>query len=370
VAISIDWENKIINIPRNDLTLVQTTPFEIRELDLNNFHLELRILEESAEGMVYSITHDHIAPINIGAISLVRIVFIINNYTITFEDGAYAVNIVNGNSNVGDVINVNQVSVRSSNSTGLAYSSEIIKQSFQDARVWIDINLGSSGTLFSKGTPTNLVNNAIDAQTISDGLGDLRRFHLRGALTLPNGEDFSFTDWKASASIDTEIDINGVDISNSHFENISLTGMSKGYFSMEKGLLRDITNFIGQISFCSIEGNIIIDSTNVQPLFFVHCHSTVLGTSIPILDINDADCGVNIKDYFGGLEIKNFTQGNNLSIDISSGNIIINSTCTNGTIVVRGVAQITDNSGPGCTVVTDGLITLKPLTKNQFLVLK
>ena len=41
---------------------------------------------------------------------------IINGYTLTFEDGQYAVNIYGGNSNVADVNNKNQVSVNTANS--------------------------------------------------------------------------------------------------------------------------------------------------------------------------------------------------------------------------------------------------------------
>jgi len=49
---------------------------------------------------------------------LARVVEIINGYTITFENTAYAVNIVGGNSNISDVVNLNLVSVRSANSAG------------------------------------------------------------------------------------------------------------------------------------------------------------------------------------------------------------------------------------------------------------
>jgi len=46
-------------------------------------------------------------------------VLILNGYTITFENGQYAVNIKGANSNIADVLNVNQVSVRSFNAAGL-----------------------------------------------------------------------------------------------------------------------------------------------------------------------------------------------------------------------------------------------------------
>ena len=48
-----------------------------------------------------------------------RVVEIINGYTVTFEDGQYAVNLTGANSNISDVANVNQVSIRAANSAGL-----------------------------------------------------------------------------------------------------------------------------------------------------------------------------------------------------------------------------------------------------------
>ena len=125
MAITVDWGQKIIYIPKSDLAVIQLVPTEILELDVNILRLTLKDLEDDAEGMVFQTTHNHVAPISVGGVTLARVVEIINNYTITFEDGQYAVNIVGGNSNVGDLTNVNQVSVRSANSAGLVQSSEI-----------------------------------------------------------------------------------------------------------------------------------------------------------------------------------------------------------------------------------------------------
>ncbi len=126
MAVSVDWPTRVITVPRADMILVQSTPVEVRELDINTFRLELKALEDNADGMVYPDTHRHIEPITFGTTSLARVVEIINNYTITFEDGQYAVNITGGNTNLGDRVNVNQVSVRTSNSVGLVSQEELV----------------------------------------------------------------------------------------------------------------------------------------------------------------------------------------------------------------------------------------------------
>jgi hypothetical protein len=109
----------VIFVPKADMTLVQTSPFEIRELDVNQFHLALKDLEDNVDGQVFPTTHNHNPPVTIGGVTLARVVEIINGYTVTFEDGNYAVNIVGGNSNIADVTNLNSVQVRSANSAGL-----------------------------------------------------------------------------------------------------------------------------------------------------------------------------------------------------------------------------------------------------------
>jgi hypothetical protein len=369
VTISIDWENKIINVPRLDMVLLQSTPSEIRQLDINSFRLVLRDLEDSIEGMVYQETHTHNPPVDIGSISIARVVSIINDYTITFEDGQYAVEVTNGNSNIGESVNVNQVSVRTNNSGGLVYSPEINKQSFTDARVWIDIDLGTNGTDFPLGTPSDPVDNAVDGKIINDTqLKGVGRYHLRGNLTLPNGEDFSFSDWDSNSPASTTLNLNGVDVDKSNFDEIKITGQCNGRISCLSSDLDNITNWDGSASECALVSNITVDSSATELQSFIDCYSSIPGTGTPILDINGAVCDVQIRQYFGGIEIRNFNQGNNMSIDMSSGHVVLDSTCTSGTIVVRGCCQLTDNSN-GATVVTLGRIIPQGLTKKQFITL-
>lgn len=118
MAISINWATKIISIPRADLITLGGADYQ---LDLDVFRLVLKNIEDSDEGMAYPHTHNHVAPIVVGGVALARVVEIINGYTVTFEDvsSPYRVTLVGGNSNVADVTNINNVSVRPQNSAGL-----------------------------------------------------------------------------------------------------------------------------------------------------------------------------------------------------------------------------------------------------------
>jgi DNA uptake protein ComE-like DNA-binding protein len=114
-VVSVDWPNKIINISQSDLSLVGSGVYE---LDVNQLRLDLKGLEES-EGIPFLDTHRHVTTVTLGGVTLARLVEFVNGYTITFEDGQYAVNLIGANNNISEVTNVNRVSIRSSNTAGL-----------------------------------------------------------------------------------------------------------------------------------------------------------------------------------------------------------------------------------------------------------
>jgi len=118
MAISIDPLTHVIYVPKADMDLVQGSP-EIRELDLDVFRLQLKAYEAAEYGIYLLKTHNHNTEVSLGGLTFARVIEILPPYTVSFEDGQYAVNLVNANSNVSDKTNVNQVSVRSSNSAGL-----------------------------------------------------------------------------------------------------------------------------------------------------------------------------------------------------------------------------------------------------------
>lgn len=119
MAVTINWSTKVINIPQSYLSSLGNNVFQ---LDVNDLRLSLKDIEDSEAGMNFPDTHRHNTEVVLGGVTLTRVVEIINGYTITFEDGQYAVNLVGANNNIPDVSNVNQVSIRLNNSAGLVSS--------------------------------------------------------------------------------------------------------------------------------------------------------------------------------------------------------------------------------------------------------
>lgn len=138
MAISIDWATKVITVPKADLALVDIGPPEIRSLDTDQFRKDLNALQASEVGMAFETTHVHTPPVALGGVTFARQIEIINGYTVTFEAGAYAVNLPGSNNNISDVTNLNQVSIRSSNSAGLA-EVDIAASADAAAAVWAEV---------------------------------------------------------------------------------------------------------------------------------------------------------------------------------------------------------------------------------------
>lgn len=116
MAITINWATKVIAVPQADLTLVSGSLYE---LDVDVFRLALKDIEDSETGMNFPDTHTHNTESTLSGVVYARQFKIINGYTVTFEDGTYTVRCVGANHNIGDVKNVNSVSLIIGNSAGL-----------------------------------------------------------------------------------------------------------------------------------------------------------------------------------------------------------------------------------------------------------
>lgn len=116
MAISINHATKVIYIPKNYLTYITGNLYE---LNVNQLRLDLKNLEDDEAGMVLVDTHRHNSEVTISGVTYARTLEIINNYTVTFEDGQYNVRCVGANHNLADVKNLNQVSLIVGNAAGL-----------------------------------------------------------------------------------------------------------------------------------------------------------------------------------------------------------------------------------------------------------
>jgi len=347
MAITINWDAREIFIPKSDLTLIQSVPTEIREIDLDFLRLTLKSLEDDETGMLFPATHNHVAPIAVGGVSLARVVELINDYTITFEDGNYAVNIVGGNSNVGDRVNVNQVSVRSANSAGLVQSSEIEFSSFQNA-VWLNQANGSIGTLYPKGTAMQPVNSLLDAQLIAS-LRGFNTFRILGMYTslgteIQNGGHFL----GSNLNYDRIMITPGTQIVGGQYEKLWIKGDAMGG-TFQECFIEDCMTLLGGAKDCGFLGTCSFINAPPNVFQFFDCHVT--NSDNPIATLNFIpSITVLMHRCSGRWLLRNVTAGVHV-LNMAGAEIDLDSSCTGGTVIVRGSALIT--GAPAGTTVVD-----------------
>jgi hypothetical protein len=357
VAITVDWPTKVISVPKADMTLVQSTPIEIRQLNLNTFRLALKDLEDDVDGMVWERTHKHNTSVTLGGVVYARTIEIINGYTVTFEDGQYAVNLVGANSNVGDVVNVNQVSVRTANSAGLQDLSTLLSAAYQ-GEVCVDISSPNSGTDVPVGTRSTPVNNLADAKAIAD-IESLHQIRILSSMTIANvdfSEGYRFvTDSPAlvQLTIDPSANVRGCD-----FEFCFVQGTLDGNNIYRQCVIGDINFTSGFVFQCSLNGTITLEPGAL--LGVLQCFSnTLAGQSNPKIDFNGSG-QLWLREYAGVIELLNHTDTNadgDVCIDMASGVVIVQPSCTAGFMPIRGIARVDDFSTGTCDV--------RDLTVNQ-----
>ena len=121
-GVSIDWLNRDIFVPKFYLNLIGGATYS---LDTFQFKRDIDALMESELGMVNPDPIRHNPVVYLSGVPYARFVEIINGYTVTFEDGQYAVSLTGSNNNIVDVKTVNQVSLIPNNSAGLVDNTSI-----------------------------------------------------------------------------------------------------------------------------------------------------------------------------------------------------------------------------------------------------
>lgn len=347
--LTVDWNTFVITVPQSYLTPLGGVFYE---LDTDQFRLDLKAIEASADGMWATDTHTHNTEIVLSGVTYARFVEVIAPYTVEFEDGQYVVTAVGSNHNIADVKVTNQVSLITQNSAGLIsvgkLAGDVASLKYQDASIWIDANNGTAGTeVGTNGTADNPVATLADAAALADSTG-LRSFVItNGALTL----DRAFTEWTFKGRDEAAIDLAGFSTNGSTFEGIAVSGAMVGSATVRGGSMEDVTGFAGVARECGISGTIAL-ATGTATMH--QCYSLVPGATAPAIDFVGAGRSVNLRAYAGGIQLENMVDASNvITVEHIAGQIVIDSSCTAGTAVLRGVHRVEDNSA-GTTVDLDG----------------
>lgn len=364
MAITIGWAAKIIYVPRADMALIQSSPLEIRELNLNVFRMALKALEASEEGMPFLDTHNHNAEVSVGGVTLAMVVEIINGYTITFEDGQYAVNLVGANSNVADVVNVNQVSVRSANSAGLIQTREIEHASFDDA-VHLSVG-GVAGTLYPTGTPRQPVNNLTDAVLIASVRG-FNKLCFDSDWTFINGDMLVNLVLEGQGWQKTTFTFEpGSAIAYCTVHSARCTGWVIGVVGLYDCTLDDLGGVgVGPddsdlvVKDCLVVGTTTLPSEWSGNITVLDCWSSPKADgSHPILNVNGTPANIHIRNYTGNLTVAGVTSSSSkVQVLLGAGTVVLDSTITAGDFLLSGVGKLINNATSVTSIDHSGLVS-------------
>lgn len=356
-GIYVDWPRGVIFIPKDSTTLVQSYPKEIRELDLNTLRLTLKDLEDSDYGMVYQKTHNHNTTVTVSGVSLARVIEILDPYTITFEDGYYAVNLSGANSNVLDKTNVNNVSVRSSNSAGLVQSMEIENLSFSEG-VTIDSVYGTDSSLYPYGTrryPCKTTQNSYDIRTKRG----LRKVYTENNLLLSGIPDGVLTDLEVLSDVGNKtftVTVDNVLINNCHVNNLRVVGTVKtGSSAMfNNSFLDGLVNasvdardsFINggiftkaELASCTLTGDIVLAEGCVFSGIEI-----VFDGDFTTIDLQGLISVVSLDVNSGYVKFINAAAGSLIELNIKGGEIELDPSCVAGEFYIEGYGMLYNNS--------------------------
>ncbi len=252
-----------------------------------------------------------------------------------------------------------QVILTSSSSATLQEQSDIQYASFNGG-VTIDTTNGVPGTTYPIGTPRQPVNNLTDALIIATSRG-LYKIFIQGNITLTGVLLFDGFEFVGEGQKLTTITIDpSITLIDCAFTEASITGTVAGpnnahYHNCD---IFNLNGFYGLMENCILSGTIVLAGTGHAQ--FSHCESGIPGgTFTPVIDFNGSGTSVSVRGYNGGLKIQNRSGTDAVSIDVNSGQVIIDPTVIAGTITVRGVAKLIDNSTGTAVIVNELLESIK-----------
>ncbi len=247
---------------------------------------------------------------------------------------------------------------KTSSASATLQEQEALQYSSYGNFVTINETAGSSGTEFPIGTLQYPSNNITDTLQILNYRG-FQEINVIGDLEVGiEGiiEDIILTGQSVLRSrivLLDEAETNNVEISTA-----TISGVLDGSASIRECLIDGISYVSGYLVDCGLTIKPIVLGNNAQASL-INCFSNVSGSNTPTIDMGGSGQSLAVRDYSGGLKLINRTGTDPLSIDMDSGHVIIDSTCTAGTITVRGSFKLTDNSGSGCTVDTVGRVAME-----------
>ena len=143
----------------------------------------------------------------------------------------------------------------------------------------------------------------------------------------------------------------------SEFNYVTVSGVLDGQAIIRNSIIDGLDYVTGIIDKSGLLAAPIVLGSASQATF-TDCFSNVPGSATPIIDMGGSGQTLAIRGYNGGVRITNRTGTDACSIDMDSGHVVIDASCTGDPIILRGIFKLTVETG--ATVPnTDGRVMME-----------
>jgi hypothetical protein len=255
--------------------------------------------------------------------------------------------------------------VRTSSSSATLQELGAIQYASYNGGVTVDETSSYSGTDFPTGTPQEPVNNLTDAMSIATDRG-FTTIYIIGDMTIDSGGDYSGMTFIGESMSKSTLTISaGANVTNCEFYEATVDGTLDGNAKLKNCRLLGLDYIYGVVEQCMIgPGTIVLGGT--EEAHFLDCWSGVAGLGTPVIDCGGAGQDLALRNYNGGVKLINKTGADKISIDLNSGQVVLDSTVTGGEIVIRGIGHLTDDSTGTVTVNYEDLINNELITNTTW----
>jgi hypothetical protein len=235
------------------------------------------------------------------------------------------------------------------------------RQAFKEASVWLASQSGNSGTTFPVGTPGTPVDNLTDAKAIAIANG-LTRMVVQPGTGFPYflpAIDLTGFEFVSQPTNNVVFFLAaGQDYSQSTFKGMIIItvggAIADGTMSMFEGSMGGVEAGSFYLSNVDFSGTLKVSGTGSPGVVvLIKCISRIAAQGI--IDFNNANTILYGRQCAGVFTFRNVTNANSdINIGMTDGEIVLDSTCTAGTIRITGTCLVTDNSN-GATVIDESV---------------
>ena len=228
-----------------------------------------------------------------------------------------------------------------------AQNDALMLTKYQNKAVYVDTEAAVNGD----GSSTSPFDNVNDAKDFAEDNG-IHIVYLYGDVVIPSNVK-NFTVIGIGSPV---VDCNGQDLKNTEFVGCELRGTYTDKIKASKCILGNNFELNGGFKDCSIVGNLTCIDGGSVTLF--DCFGNIANDAESTLSLNGLGSSrVAVENFHGHLTLTDVNNAaDRVDISMPSDHLIIDASCTAGSITLAGHIILTDNSGPGCTVNTEAVI--------------